>query len=169
MRRVLDTTWFLPAVGIALGGLALAGLTVDGVPRWIRWASAVVVGLATIAPVAPFLALLPWHFLAVRRGLIRRGHVPYSVTVAHGALIVEHGSTRVHCELNEVSRARRARNDNWTESKMLEDAMGLFSASGREIVRVPLAAVGVDVLVRELGELGVAIEDVLVSAPAVLD
>lgn len=169
MRRVLDTPWFLPAIGVALGGLAVAGLTLGAVPMWIRWVSAVVVGLATIAPVAPFLALLPWHFVAVRRGLIRRSRVPYSVTVAHGALIVEHRSTRIHCELNKVSRARRARNDNWTESKMLEDAMGLFSANGRELVRVPLSAVGVDALVRELGELGVAIEEVLVSAPTVLD
>lgn len=94
MWRVLDTTWFLPAIGLALGGLAVAGLTVDGVPRWIRWASAVLVGLATIAPVAPFLALLPWHFLAVRRGLIRRSLVPYSVTVARRRLLLHGGRRR---------------------------------------------------------------------------
>lgn len=169
MRRVLDSGWFLPSIGVAVGGLAVAGLTLAAVPIWLRWVSGAVAALAFAAPVLPFLALLPWHFLALRRGLMPRSRGPCTVTLAHGALSVDHGATHTRCDLDEVSRARRARNDNWTESKMLEDAIGLFSAKGVEIARVPLAAAGVDELVRALDELGVPIDDVLVSAPAFLD
>ena len=169
MRRILNSAWFLPSIGVAVGGLALVGLTLDGLPTSLRWVSKAVVALAVVAPALPFLALLPRHFLAVRRGLIPRSHVPRAVTVAHGTVIVDHGSSQTRCDLHEVSRARRARNDNWTESKMLEDALGLFSSQGREFVRVPVAVVGVDALVHELNERGVPIDDVLVSAPAFLD
>ena len=71
--------------------------------------------------------------------------------------------------LDLIARARFARNDNWTESKMLEDALGLFTAKGREIERLPESATGLDELQRELGDRGVPIEHVEVSAPAILD
>ncbi|MDI1436722.1 hypothetical protein [Polyangium sorediatum] len=52
---------------------------------------------------------------------------------------------------------------------MLEDALGLFTAKGREIERLPESATGLDELQRELEARGVPIEHVGVSAPAVLD
>lgn len=51
---------------------------------------------------------------------------------------------------------------------ILEDAIGFFSAEGREIVRVPLSATGLDEVVRTLHEQGVPIADVAVSAPVFL-
>jgi len=84
-------------------------------------------------------------------------------------VLVVRGPTRTRCELAEVTRARRVCNDNWTESKLLEDALGLFAASGRELVRVPLSAAGVDALMVALGRRGVPIDEVLTSAPAFLD
>src|SRR5690606_21231429 len=51
---------------------------------------------------------------------------------------------------------------------ILEDAIGPFSAEGREIVRVPLSATGLDEVVRTLHEQGVPIADVAVSAPVFL-
>jgi hypothetical protein len=165
----LHSSWFLTAIGIAVGGVAAAGLTLDAVPSWLRWASEAVVAIVVVAPALPFVALLPWYFVALRRGLISRSRGPCTVAVAHGVLRVDRGATQTRYRLAEVSRARSARNDNWSESAMLEDALGLFSAKGREIVRVPLAATGIHELVRALDELGVQIDDVLVTAPTFLD
>ncbi|WP_437745638.1 hypothetical protein WMF39_11780 [Sorangium sp. So ce1504] len=66
-------------------------------------------------------------------------------------------------------RARFARNDNWTESKMLEDALGLFALDGREIERLPGSAADLGGLLVELEARGIPVEHVYVSAPAVLD
>lgn len=168
MRRVLDSAWFLPSIGLVIGGLVVAGL-VGPVPPWVRWICLVVAAVASIAPFLPILALLPWYFVAVRRGLVPSKRGPASVSVAQGALVVDHGAKHTRCDLKQVSSARRACNDNWTESKILEDAIGLFSAEGREIVRVPLSATGIDELVRALHKQGVPIVDVAVSAPVFLD
>lgn len=98
-RRLLDSAWFLPPVGLALGGLAVAGLTVSGVPSWLRWGSAAMVVLATLGPALPVVALIPWYFLSLRRGLIARGPHPCTVTLLGDAVLVERGPTRTHCEL----------------------------------------------------------------------
>lgn len=169
MPRARPSAWLLPAVGVVLGGLALAGLTVGEAPRWVRGLSGALVALAILAPALPPLVLLPWHFVAVRRGLTPRRSGPCAVRVVDGALFVDRGGRRTRLDLHEISRARRARNDNWTESKLLEDALGLFSSTGRELARVPLGADGIDALFGALAGRGVPIDDVLVSAPALLD
>ena len=115
------------------------------------------------------MELLPWHFIAMHRGLVPRSEQRHTVSVEGGAATLTHGNKRTRCDLNQVSRARRAFNDNWTESKMLEDAVSLFSAKGRALVRVPVSADGFDGLMRELAARGVVVEDVPVSAPAFLD
>jgi hypothetical protein len=66
-------------------------------------------------------------------------------------------------------RARMARNDNWTESKLLEDALGLFAESSRELARVPESAEGFEALSAELRAREIPVDDVAVSAPAFLD
>ncbi|MDI3284115.1 hypothetical protein [Polyangium sp. 15x6] len=120
-------------------------------------------------PVLPFLLLIPWHFIALHRGLARRSDVPCVMSLSEGVLHVQRGDERKSHALTGVARARLARNENWTESKMLEDALGLFAANGREIVRLPESATGFDELQRELDARGIPIEHVDVSAPAVLD
>lgn len=136
---------------------------------WLRRSVGVLVLVATAAPALPFLALIPWHFIAVRRGLIRRSRAPCAVSLAQEILRVERGAKLTRHALGTIARARFARNDNWTESKILEDALSLFASNGREIERLPQSATGLDELLAELGARGIPIEDVYVSAPAVLD
>jgi len=53
-------------VGVALGGLAVAGLTVSGVPSWLRWGAVAMAVLATLGPALPVVALIPWYFHRAR-------------------------------------------------------------------------------------------------------
>lgn len=164
--RLVDSAWFLPVIGLAIGLLLCLGLFHEGTPGWARW---MIGAVGLLAPVAPLLFLLPGHFLAVRRGLIGRSRFPHTVSIDADLVVVEHRGRVMRHALSDVQRARRARNDNWTESKALEDALGLFSASGRELVRVPLSAGGLDALLRALEARGIEVEEVLVEAPAILD
>ncbi|WP_437534922.1 hypothetical protein WME79_11955 [Sorangium sp. So ce726] len=91
------------------------------------------------------------------------------VSLSDGALHVRRGDTCSSHALGIIVRARFARNDNWTESKMLEDALGLFALDGREIERLPGSAADLGGLLVELEARGIPIEHVYVSAPAVLD
>lgn len=164
-------SWKGPVVGMALGAaLCVALRTVDaGSPMWLRVAVGVILLAVTVAPAVPFLALIPWHFVALHRGLVSRGSVPCVVTVSGGVIHVESaGKLRSHA-LDDIVRARFVRNGNWTESKMLEDALGLFASSGREIDRLPESTTGLDELLVELGVRGIPIEEREVSAPAFLD
>lgn len=154
------------AVGLLLGVVALLGLLWDGAPTWLRVVSMVLLALAFIAPALPFLILLPWHFFALHRGLIARRDEVMSLTLEAETLVLSDGQ---RVSLDDVASARACRNDNWSESRMLADALTLYSAKGRKLVRVPLDAVGVDALLRELQRRGVLVKDVLVSAPAFLD
>lgn len=138
-------------------------------PMWLRVSVAILLMAATAAPALPFLILIPWHFMALHRGLIRRGRVPCVVSLSQGAIHVKRGDRRTSHPLGIIIHARFARNDNWTESKMLEDALALFASDGREIERLPESATGLAALLDELGARGIPIEQVYVSAPAVLD
>ena len=91
------------------------------------------------------------------------------VSLSEGAIHVKRGNNRTNHALGIIVRARFARNDNWTESKMLENALGLFALDGREIERLPESATGLDELLVELGARRIPIEHIYVSAPAVLD
>ncbi|MFO0576355.1 MAG: hypothetical protein U1A78_20315 [Polyangia bacterium] len=131
----------------------------------------VFVGIMLVAavPLLPILALVPWHFLALHRGLTKRLPTRCVVSLDDGSFDVIRGSTHTRHALSAIVRGRFVRNDNWTESKMLEDALGLFAARGREVVRLPESTEGLDALLAELHRRGVPIEDVSVSAPAYLD
>lgn len=170
MRRLLHNEVFQSMLGVLiLGPLAIWGLLVPDAPRWVKACAGVICVLALLAPALPLLALLPWHFIAVHRGLVSRSDQPRTVEIDGGAATITHRNKRTRCELHQVSRARRAFNSNWTESRMLEDAVTLFSVKGRALVRVPVSADGFDRLMRELAARGVVVEDVPVSAPAFLD
>ncbi|MDC0742793.1 hypothetical protein [Polyangium mundeleinium] len=166
MARGLPSSWKETAVSLAIGAVLLFIFLDDRFPTWLRASIGI---LIIVAPVLPFLVLLPWHFIARSRGLAPRSDVPCVVSLSEGGLHVQRGDKRTSHVLDLVARARFARNDNWTESKMLEDALGLFTAKGREIERLPESATGLDELQRELGARGIPIEDVEVSAPAFLD
>ncbi|APR87289.1 hypothetical protein A7982_12638 [Minicystis rosea] len=169
MARRLPEHWKDLALGVVLFGVAVAILVTPQAPRWMRGGVVVLGALGSAFPVLVLLALVPWHFIARYRGLARRSKTPSVVSVADGMLLVEHGERRARHALDAVARARIARNANWTESTMLEDAVGLFAANGREMVRLPLSAKDVDVVLRALEARGIPIEHVEVSAPAVLD
>jgi hypothetical protein len=138
----------------------------DRSPAWLRAGFGV---LLIAGPFLPVLALVPWHFIALRRGLVSRSRIPCEVSLSEGYIHVKRGDKRTSHALGAVVRARFARNDNWTESKMLEDALGLFTSNGREIERLPESATGLNELLIELGARGVPIEHIDVSAPALLD
>jgi hypothetical protein len=166
-RRVFDSVWFDSTLGVVLGALAVYGFT-NGAPSWAKLVSAVLSGLVLLLPVAPLLVILVDLRSALRRGLIRRG-VACTVVNDAGAVAVSSRGRTVRHPLADVGRARRARNDNWSESKLVEDALGLFSVRGRELVRVPLSASGVEALERALTDRGVPVEEVWVAAPTFLD
>ncbi len=138
-------------------------------PTWLRIGVEILVIAATAAPALPFLALIPWHFIALHRGLVRRRSVLCVVSLSQGVIQVNRGDKLTSHALGIIVSARFAQNDNWTESKMLEDALGLFASDGREIERLPRSATGFDELLVELGARGIPIEQVYVSAPALLD
>lgn len=164
-------SWQEAVAALAIGAALLAGLIfVDaGSPVWLRATVAVLFLAVTVAPALPFLMLIPWHFIALHRGLIRRGSVPCVVSISKGAIHVERANKLSSHALDSIVRGRFARNGNWTESKMLEDALGLFVSSGREIERLPKSTTGLDELLAELNARRIPIEDIDVSAPAFLD
>ena len=154
---------------ICAATLALLIFVDAGSPAWLHAVLGVLLFAATVAPALPFLVLIPWHFISLHRGLIRRGRGPCVVSISQGAVHVKRADKVTSHALGSIVRARFTRNDNWTESKMLEDALGLFASNGREIERLPESATGFDELLVELGAGGIPIEHVDVSAPAVLD
>lgn len=166
MAQESSYSWKDIALIVGISGISLFILIYDGSPTWLQ---AIVLLLATIGPVLPILVLIPWHFIAKHRGLIARSNVPCTVSCSNGELLVLRGEKRTSHPLEGIARGRIARNDNWTESKMLEDALGLFTAKGREVVRLPESADGFANVVEELHRRNVPIDYVDVSAPAVLD
>jgi hypothetical protein len=166
MAKKFLYSWKEVFVIVAICGISLVILFYDGSPRWLR---GIVIVLATVGPFLPILALIPWYFVARHQGLMSRSRTPCAVSCSNGLLLIECGNKRMSHPFERIVRARMAQNDNWTESNMLEDALGLFAANGREIVRIPESAVGLSSVVAELGARGIPIEYVAVSAPAVLD
>ena len=80
MRRLLHNEVFQSMLGVLiLGPLAIWGLLVPDAPRWVKACAGVICVLALLAPALPLLALLPWHFLAVHRGLVSRSDQPRTV------------------------------------------------------------------------------------------
>ena len=155
------------ALAIAVAGLAI--LVSDRSPGWLRAGVCFLATVGAVVPFLPLLALVPWHFVAKHRGLIPRSPTPCAVSLTEGAIHITRGDRSTSHALESVVRARLAQNDNWTESKMLEDALGLFARDGREIDRLPESTAGLDALLVALEARGVPVERVLVSAPAVLD
>lgn len=161
-----NDVWKDVGLGIALGGVALVGLLWSDAPTWLQVVAGLIALLATLFPVLPFAVLLPWHFVARRRGLMPRSNEPTALRVEADALIITHRGKTTRIALDEVTRVRDARNDNWTESRMLADALTLY---GAKPVRVPLDADGIDTLISTLQRRNVPIEYVLISAPTVVD
>lgn len=173
--RGFPWSWKEALATLAICTVTFVGLAfVDhGSPSWLRTSVGVLVSVllmaVTAAPALPFLLFIPWHFIALHRGLISRSRVPCVVSLSQEVIHIERGDKLTSHMLGIIARARFAQNDNWTESTMLEDALGLFASDGREIGRLPRSATGFDELLVELGARGIPIEYVHVSAPAVLD
>ncbi len=158
--------WKEGLVALAFGGAGLFIALDDRTPSWLRGSLGI---LAMVAPLLPVLALIPWHFIALRRGLANRSSIPCEVSLSEGIIHFQRGSRRTEHALDAIARARFARNENWTESKILEDALGLFTSNGREVERLPASTIGLEKLLVALGARGIQVEQVDVSAPAVLD
>jgi hypothetical protein len=158
-------------LGTLLGGVVLALLVWSGTPAWLRTGAGLVALVAFAAPFLPILVLIPWHFVAIHQGLTPRRAMPATVIVADGWIVCTEPKTgkETRVRWGEVARARVVRNDNWSQSKMLDDALGLFASGRRELLRVPLDSNGADRLIGELAAAAVPIEHVAVSAPTFLD
>lgn len=165
---VQGVSWSLKDVVaiVVTSGIFLFILIYNGSPTWLR---IMIILLVTVGPFLPILALIPWHFIAKHQGLMSRSPIPTVVSCSNGFIQITRGNKRTSLPFEHIVRARLARNDNWTESKMLEDALGLFAANGREIERLPESATGFATVLSELDARGIPIEYVDVSAPTVLD
>jgi hypothetical protein len=166
MAKGFPWSWKEAVAIVALSGISLVILLHDGSPTWLR---AMIMLLVTVGPFLPVLALIPWHFIAKHQGLMSRSPIPTIVSYSNGVIQITRGNKRTSHPFEHIVRARLARNDNWTESTMLEDALGLFAVNGREIVRLPESATGFAALLAELNARGIPIEYVDVSAPSMLD
>jgi hypothetical protein len=119
-----------------------------------------------------FVIVLPiWTRRSVQQGLVRRSRTPVAVRTdaAREAIVVQKGERIEVLRFERISRARHGINGNWTESKLVEDALTLYDATGASVCKIPASALGFDDLVRELKNRGVAIETVDIEAPAFLD
>lgn len=166
MKNSFPWSWQEVVLIVVLSPLVIGVIFYEKTPSWLRM---LVGALVFIGPCVPVLALVPWHFVAKHRGLVSRSQIPCNVTMDAAFLHIERGSKQVSYAWANVVRARMAQNDNWTESTMLEDALGLFDARGREIDRIPESAVGFTALVAEISAREIPLDYVDVSAPAFLD
>ena len=166
MAKGFPWSWQEIVAIVALSGIALALWAHDGSRTWLR---ASIIVFVSVGPFLPVLMLIPWHFIAKHRGLISRSPIPCVVSCSNGSLHIERGHKRTSHSFERIVRARLAQNDNWTESKMLEDALGLFASNGREIERLPESATGFAGLLAELHARQIPVDYVDVSAPTLLD
>jgi len=111
------------------------------------------------------LAMVP---VSVFQGLALRDHRPWRVAREGGVLRVSNGKRASEVALSDVRRVRWAFNGNWTESKIVEDALTLYGERGRRLVKIPGCAAGI-VELRQLLRERVHEEQVEVAAPAYLD
>ncbi len=135
----------------------------------LKFVFAAIFVLVSLVPLLPVLVLIPWYFVARHRGLTPRSKARCRVALSDGQIQVSRGSGQRSLSLPGIARARLARNSNWTESKLLEDALGLFDQQGREVLRLPESAEGLPALLAALRDRDVPVERIDVSAPAFLD
>lgn len=127
------------AFTVVLCAVTLAGIAWDDAPTWLRMTAKLILMLALFAPLLPFLALLPWHFVALHRGLMSRSKVPTQLAIEDGVLIIVHGVKTTRIALDAIRSAREACNENWSDSKMLADALTIY---GKQSAKVPTNADG---------------------------
>ena len=166
MAQRFPWSWKEIATVVILATIGFFILASDAAPPWLQTG---IVALLLLAPILPLLALVPWHFVALHRGLITRSRTPCLIFTSENAIHVRRGRKSSSYPLRMIARVRFARNDNWTDSRMLEGAVGLFSHDGREVARVPESASGLDDLLEILKAHQIPVETVDVSAPSVLD
>lgn len=169
MPRESTERWLLPAVGLVLGGAAAILRVAEGTPSWLRNLAAVALAAAFVAPALPFLVLPPWYLAARLRGLVPRTNDTWEVRVEGDDLALVHRGRTRRVEVRAIRRLRQARNDNWTESKLLEDGLVFYGRFGRAFAAIPSRSTGVREVLRVFAERGVPLEEVFVSAPAFLD
>lgn len=117
-----------------------------------------------------FLVVLPfWWARSVRKGLRTRRSQPCAVQTHSDAFLVRTGAREQSFPFPSVVRCRFAINANWTESKLVENALTLFDTTGKPLVKVPSSAAGFEQLVLALKDRNIPIDKVEVDAPAFLD
>lgn len=126
--------------------------------------------VVSLLPVLPYLVILLQYPCSMHAGLIQRTGRVWRLEIGSEALCVLVDERKVgEFSLADVASARCARNSNWSESKLVEDALSLFDVRGRRLVKLPCSAKQVDALRGALARRNVPVEDVYVEAPSFLD
>jgi hypothetical protein len=150
-----------------IGVIAAAVLLASWVWPWSRtW---LLVLLAGGVPVL-ILAVLPiWALWSVWRGLRVRSRARWRIEATDDAFTIWNGSKPLTLRIADIGRARLARSSNWTQSRLVEDALTLVDRRGARLLKVPASAQGFTTLLEALAASAVPMSRVDVSAPAILD
>ena len=130
--------------------------------RWLDWVAAL---LGLLSQAWPILFLIPWHFIARRRGLVPRRRHPGHVDLVGERVVFASESERWEVPFEQIHHIRSAENSNLAESTMLESGMTFFAATGRRLAYVGASAAGFRRVLDEFTKRAVPVEIVEVSAP----
>lgn len=116
------------------------------------------------------MSLLPfWLFWGVRHGLRLRTRTRWRVETSEETLTIWERGRRRKIPLGDIVVARLSTNFDLGASRFLEDALGLFDAHGRRIVKLPHSTLGLPALLEVLGKRAISVDRVKVNPPRVFD
>jgi len=137
---------------------------------WIDLIAFILLVLAAGGLPLLFLLILPfWLVRSIWQGLQLRTRRSYRVEIEDDVLVVHRDDRARRIPFDDIARGRHAENGNWTESKLVDDALTLYDADGRRLAKFPAASEGFDEALEVVERRGVPVDLVVVSAPAFLD
>lgn len=150
-----------------IGVVAAAMLSASWAWPWSRtWLLVLLVGGVPIL----ILAVLPiWCLWSVWRGLRVRSSARWRVETTDDTFTIWKGASRRTLAIADIGGARLARNSNWTESRLVEDALTVMDRHGGQLLKLPASTQGFSTLLEVLDARAVPLSRVDISAPTILD
>jgi len=109
------------------------------------------------------------HFRSLAKGLTIKDNLKWVILLTEDYLTVKYGKKEKRIALSSIDSAFYAYNGNWTESKVVEDALTLKDKNGKNIIKIPSSSEGInklkEILINRLGK----VSEIDVEAAAVLD